>query len=75
MIFAIELEKYVAGAGILGVIVGKLCHGKKPCSIILLEVDKDLEIGFHCAILPFGLTVCLWVEGSRESLLYDEKIA
>ena len=75
MISAIELEKYVADAGILGVVIGKLCHRKKPCLIILLKVDKGLKIGFHCAILPFGLTVRLWVEGGRESPLYAKEIA
>ena len=74
MISAIELKKYVADAGILGIIVDKLRHGKKPCLIILLEVDEGLEIGFHCAILPFGLTFHLWVEDGRESLLDVEEI-
>ena len=75
MISAIELERGVAGAGIFGVIVGKLCHEKKPYSIVLLKVDKDSKIGFHRTILPFGLTVRLWVEGGKESLLNAEEIA
>ena len=75
MISAIELEKYAAGASILGVVVGKLCHGKKPCPIILLKVDKGPEVGFHRTILLFHLAVCLWVEGGREFLLDAEEIA
>ena len=59
MISAIELEKYVANTGILGVIVGELRYGKKPCSIILLEVDKSLEIDFYYTILLLHLTVYL----------------
>ena len=39
MISAIELERCVAGAGILGIVVSELRYGKKPCPIILLEVD------------------------------------
>ena len=75
MISAIELKRCVAGAGILGVVVGEFCHGKKPCPIILLEVDKGSEVGFYRAILPFGLTVRLWVEDGGESSLYAEEIA
>ena len=74
MISAIELKKCVAGTGIFGIIVSKLRYGKKPCLIILLEVDKGLEIGFHCIILSFSLAVCLWVEGGRKSPLYAKEI-
>ena len=69
MISAIELKKYVANAGILGVIVDILYHKNKPCSIILLEVNKGLEVSFYCAILLFGLTVRLWIEDGKEFLL------
>ena len=64
----------MASTSILGIVVGKLYYGKKPCPIILLEVDKNLEVGFYYALLPFDLTVCLWVEGSGEFLLYVEEI-
>ena len=66
MISAIELKKYVAGAGIFGVIIGKLRHKMKPCLIILLKVEKSSEIDFYCIILSFGLPVCLGVESSKE---------
>ena len=74
MISIIELEKCVTGAGILGIIIGKLCHGKKPCPIILLKIDKGSKIGFHGTILPFGLTVRLWVEGDKEFPLDAKEI-
>ena len=75
MISAIELEKCVAGAGILGIVVNKLRHGKKLCPIILLEVDEGSEIGFYHTILPLSLAVRLLVEGGGESPLDVEKIA
>ena len=59
MISAIKLKKYIASAGIFGIIITKLCHGKKPYPIILLKINKGLEIGFYYAILLFGLTICL----------------
>ena len=64
----------MAGAGILGVIIGKLCHGKKPCPIILLKIDNSLEVGFYYTILLFSLVVCLQVEGGKKSLLDIEEI-
>ena len=74
MISAIELKKCVAGAGILGIVVSELRHGKKLCPIILLKVDKGSEVGFHRTILPLSLAVRLWVEGGRESPLDAEEI-
>ena len=70
MIFAIELKKCVVNTSILGVVIDKLRYGKKPCLIILLKVDKSLEVGFYYTILPFGLPVWLVVESNREFLLY-----
>ena len=75
MISVIELKKCVAGAGIFGIVVGKLHHGKKSYSIILLEVDKNLEVGFHRTILPFNLAVRLRIEGGGEFPLDAEEIA
>ena len=75
MISTIELKKCVAGAGIFGIFVSKLRHGKKPCLIILLEVDKGLKIDFHYTILPFRLTICLWVESGGKLPLNAEEIA
>ena len=64
----------MADASILGIIVGKLCYKKKPCPIILLKIDKNLEIGFYCTIVSLNLAICLWVEGGRKSLLDAEEI-
>ena len=49
----------MAGIGILDIIISKLPYEKKPCLIILLEVDKNLEVSFYHAILPFDLIICL----------------
>ena len=69
MISAIELKRYLADASILGIVVGKLRHGKKLYPIILLKVDKSLEVGFHCTILPLSLVVRLRMESDEESPL------
>ena len=67
MISAIKFKRYVASAGIFGIVIGKLRHGKKLYPIILLNVDKGLEVGFHHTILPFGLPVSLRVKSDEES--------
>ena len=67
MISAIELKKCVAGVGILGIVISKLYHEKKLCSIILLEVDKSSEIGFHRTILSLNLAVRLQMKDGGES--------
>ena len=69
MIFVIELKRRMTGADILGIIISKLHHKKKPCPIILFEIDKNPKVGFYCAILPLSLAVCLQVESVGESLL------
>ena len=59
----------MTGAGILGIIIGKLRHGEEICPIILLEIDKGLGVGFYCSIVPFGLPVRLEIESNGEFLL------
>ena len=75
MISTIELKRCVTGAGILGIVVSKLRHGKKPCPIILLEVDEGSEVGLYRTILSLNLAVRLRVEGGGESPLDAEEIA
>ena len=75
MISAIKLKKCVAGTGILGIVVSKLRYRKKPCPIILLNIDKGSEVSFHCTILSLSLVICLRVEGDGESSLDAKEIA
>ena len=75
MISAIKLKNCITSAGILGVIVGDFCHKKKPCPIILLEVDKGSEVDFSCTILPLSLAIYLRVEGGGKFLFDAKKIA
>ena len=64
MVSAVELKRCEAGASILGVIVGKFSYWEEPCPIILFEIDKSLEVGFHYTILPLSLAIRLRMEGS-----------
>ena len=74
MISAIKLEKCVAGAGILGIVLYKLCYGKKPYLIILFKIDKNSELGFYCTILSFDLTVRLLMKGGEKSPINAKEI-
>ena len=67
---AIQLEGSIAGAGIFRITIDEFSHWQESCLVILLVVDKGPEVGFHSAVLPFCLTVCLGVESGRQSLLY-----
>ena len=63
------------GVSTLGIIRNEFRHGKKPCSIILLKVNKSSDIGFYHTILPLSLTICLQIEGDKKFLLDTKEIA
>ena len=62
MVAAVQFKRCVANAGIFCIIIGKFSHREESYPVVLLEVDKGLEVGFYHAVLPLGLTVCLRVE-------------
>ena len=74
MIFVVELEKHMVNTSIFDIIIGKLRYGKKLGLIILLKVDKGLEVDFDCTILPLGLAIHLWIKGNRKFLLDVKEI-
>ena len=54
----IKLKKYVVNASIFGIIIYKLCHKKKTYLVILLKIDKGLEICLYYILLSFNLAIC-----------------
>ena len=74
MISTVELKKYIASASIFCIIIGEFCHKKKLYLVILFEINKGSKVSFHCNILPFGLTIRLWVKGDRKSPLNTKEI-
>ena len=68
MISIIELEKYIAGTNIFGIVIGKFYYKKKLCTIILLKVYKNFQVGFYYIILPYGLAVRILVKSGKEFL-------
>ena len=66
---AVEFERRVAGAGVLGIVVGELSHWQELCSVILLPVHEGSEVCLHCAVLPLCLAIGLRMESRKESSL------
>ena len=66
---AVQLKRGMAGAGVLCIIISEFRHWEKLSLVVLLIVDKSLEKGLYCTILPFCLPVSLGVKGGRESAL------
>ena len=64
---AVEFERRVAGAGILGVDVCELSHWQEAYPVILLPVYENSEVYFHCAVLSLCLASGLRMESHRES--------
>ena len=74
MIAAVQLKRYVAGAGVFCIIIGKFSYWKEPCPLITLKVDENSKIAFYCTILPFGLGVSLRLEGYGKSPFDFEEV-
>ena len=59
MIFAGEVERYIAGPHIFGIVECKFRHRQEPYQVVLLLINKSLEICLYCVIVPLSLTLCL----------------
>lgn len=75
MVVAVQFKKHVSNSCIFYIIIHKLNHWQEPCLVIMLKVDKNLKVHFYCAILMFGLTICLRMKGSWEPLFNVKKVA
>lgn len=65
MLAAVQLKWYVAGAYIFVIVINKLGHWQKPCSVILIKVSKGLKINLYGDVLPFCLSVNLEIKGGK----------
>ena len=75
MVAVVQLKRCIAGASIFRIIIGKFSYWKGSYLVVLLKVDKDLEVGFHYAISPLCLAINLRVEGGEESLFDAKEVA
>lgn len=74
MIATIELEKYIVGTCILGIVVYKLGYWLEPSLIILFKVDKSFKIGFYSIVLLFYFAVGLRYKINKEPFFGDKKL-
>ena len=75
MIAIVQLEKWVTGAGVLRIIISTFSNWEEPGPIILLEINKDPEVGLHGVVLLFCLTISLRVKSSEEHPLNSKEVA
>ena len=74
MVATVELKKCMTHIGILGVVVGKLCHRNEKYSVILLPIYIGTKVCFYRIVLAFCLAVSLRVECGREPSLDVEEV-
>ena len=63
---AVEFKRYIAGAGILGIIICKFSHWQEVCPVILILVHKGSEVFLYCAVLSLYLAISLRIESHKE---------
>ena len=74
MIATIQLKKRITNTCVFGIIISEPGYWYEPGPIILLEIDKALEVGFHSILLFFGLTVSLQIKGGKKPTLDTKKV-
>lgn len=74
MIIAVELERCMTGACILGIVICELGYRQELSPIVLFQIDEYINISFQCAILSLGLAVCLRIKYSGQVLLIAKKV-
>lgn len=63
MVAAIKFRRYMTGIGVFCVVVSEFSHREKSSSVILLIIDKGIEVDFYDTVFPFCLTISLGIKG------------
>lgn len=74
IIAVVELEKRMSSISIFNIVVYKFPYGQKPCQVVLVLIEKSMQICLNYAILLLGLAVCLQLKCSTKFLLYMKKV-
>lgn len=75
MVVIVEFKNHKIDICIFFIIIYKFDYWKKFYSIILLKIDKILEICFYYTIFSLYLIINLLVKSYKESLFNLQKIA
>ena len=65
----------MTGFCVFGIIINKLGHWEEPGPIVLLEIDKRLEVDFYNTVLSFALAVSLRMEGDEKPTLDIKEVS
>lgn len=74
IIIVIEFKNCETDNYTLYIIVYKYGHKKEFYLVIMLIVDKNLEINLYYTILSLSLAIFLWVKDNRKFLLNTKEI-
>lgn len=74
MIVTVELKRRMASTHILSFVVCKFYYEHEFCLIIILSINKSMQIGFHCAILHLSMAVCLQIKYSEKLSLNTKEV-
>ncbi len=69
LVFTIKFEWRIPNTDIFPIIVSKFDYEYESYQVILFVDDKDHKVGFHYAILFFGLAIGVKIKDRIESLL------
>lgn len=64
----------MTSASIFRIILNKFSYSKKFSQVILLIIDKIVEIDFHNTVLPLGSAISLKIESHKKLSLNSKKI-
>lgn len=70
MVAIVEFKWHMASICILGIVIYKFRYWQESCLIILLPVDKSLEVNLYYIVVSFYLSISLKVE-SLEKLPFN----
>lgn len=73
VIAKIEFKQNINSTGILRILISKLRHREEPRDIVLLVINKILEVDFHSIVFSLSLAITLEVESSKIFFLIPKK--
>ena len=72
IISIVKPKWYITYIWIFCIVIYKFHNKQESYLVILLPVDKSLEVYFHYAVLSLNLAVYLWIKDG-EKLSFDAK--
>lgn len=74
MIFTTYFKNYISNISFFSIIIYKFSNWQKFYKIILLKVNKDLELYFYYTILILDFSISLRIKNSEKLILDSKKV-